>query len=248
MCALVKESRMFPFINKTWNPIAGGCFIENEEIFACPYRCVYCWARILINKFPGGNLGKKYSGPYRIHEKAINQKFKPGDFVAVQFMSDIGAPGIPRDVVELVLDEIRDHPTGVRFLLLTKSDKFYKEYTHSIPSKCVCGITMETDLVIPKELRVAPKPGKRLDGLVSLKSYFPYIDTFVSIEPIMPFSETFLGNILKANPWAVAVGYDNYKNDLPEPRLAKTQTLIEGLIDAGVTVYEKGMRKAWNET
>lgn len=238
-------NKMFSFITKTWNPIAGGCFVKNDEIYACPYCCSYCWARSLINMWKGGNLGKKYTGPYRIHEKIINQRFKPGDFVAVQFMSDIGAPTIPAEVVDRILDAIRDQP-AVDFLLLTKNDKFYIDYLHDIPNNCVCGITMETDLAISKELSSAPHPEKRLDGLVWLKCYYPHMRTFISIEPIMPFSENFANKIEKAKPWRVAIGYDNYDNKLSEPTLKATRKLILEL-EKFTKVDLKTIRKAWYE-
>jgi len=47
-------------------------------------------------------------------------------------------------------------------------------------------------------------------------------------------------------PWAVAVGYDNYNNHLPEPPLEKTMQLIERLEKAGITVFRKTLRERWN--
>ena len=238
-------SRMFSFITKTWNPIAGGCFIEDDEIYACPYRCSYCWARALINKWKGGNLGKKYIGPYRIQKRIIDQKFRPGDFVAVQFMSDIGASEIPVEVVEPVLDAMSKQPE-VDFLLLTKSDGFYYDYRHAIPYNCVCGITMETDLAISAEITLAPHPDKRLNSLIYLKCIHPEHRTFISIEPIMPFSVTFAGKIRKAEPWRIAIGYDNYDNRLPEPTQDETRKLIKNL-NRFTKVDLKTIRRAWHE-
>lgn len=234
-------SRMFPFITKTWSPIAGGFSVEENKIYACPYRCSYCWANILINKFPKGNLGKKYTGPYRFHEPAVRPWFKADSFIFVQCMSDIGAPDIPTKVVARVLEYIRSQP-GVQFLLLTKSDGFYIEYVHEIPDNCVCGITMETDQSISDKISYAPHPQKRLDSLIWLKSYYPQMRTFICIEPIMDFSGDFPEHIRRAEPWAVAVGYDNYNRDLPEPTLSKTRGLISEL-EKYTVVYTKTMRE-----
>ena len=44
----------------------------------------------------------------------------------------------------------------------------------------------------------------------------------------------------------VAVGYDNYNNLLPEPREAETEEFIRQLEDAGITVYRKTIREAWD--
>lgn len=233
-------SRMFPFITKTWSPIAGGFSIEKKKIYACPYRCRYCWACLLINKFPKGNLGKKYTGPYRIHEPAMKPWFKADDFVFIQCMSDIGAPNIPTKIVAKVLEYPRNRPE-IQFLLLTKSDSFYGEYMHEIPDNCVCGITMETDYSISDKITRAPHPEKRLDNLIWLKSYYPQLKTFICIEPIMDFSENFAEKVKKAEPWAVAVGYDNYNMGLPEPELSKTKELILE-IEKYTTVYKKTLR------
>lgn len=230
-------SRMFSFITKTWNPIAGG---------PCPFNCYKggCWA----TKLKEEHDWDKYKGDWRIHESQIGRKFKPGDFVFVCDMIDIGAPDIPGEVVERVLDAMRAQPE-VQFLLLTKGDKFYGEYMHEIPNNCVCGITMETDFNIPEELTHAPHPEKRLDNLVWLKCCYPQIKTFISIEPIMKFSifpKTFAKKIEKAEPWMVAVGYDNYDNKLPEPTLKATRKLISEL-EKFTKVDLKTIRKAWYE-
>ena len=195
------------------------------------------------NKFRKGNLGKKYTGPFRIHQRVINKKFDSGSFVAVQFMGDIGEPKIPSDVITRVFDEIRDQPE-VNFLLLTKSDEFYKEYMHEIPANAICGITTETDKEIPRHISKAPNPQKRLDSLSWIKCYYPFLKTFVSVEPIMDFTDEFSEKIKKVEPWAVAVGYDNYKNKLPEPSLKKTEGLIKEL-EKFTKVYRKTIRESW---
>ncbi len=227
-------TKMFSFITKTWNPIAGG---------PCPFNCYKggCWATKLKKR----NDWDKYKGSWRIHESQINKKFKAGDFVFVCDMIDIGAPDIPMDVVDSVLDAMRAQP-DVQFLLLTKADSFYGEYMHDIPNNCVCGITMETDLEISKELTSAPHPEKRLDNLVWLKCYYPELKTFISIEPIMPFSDRFAPKMEKADPWRIAVGYDNYDNNLPEPIQSETRKLISKL-EKFTEVDLKTIREAWNE-
>lgn len=235
-----KKNRMFVFINKTWSPIAGGFKVENKRIYACPYRCSYCWANILINKFPTGNLGKKYTGPYRIHEPAMKQWLKSGDFVFVQCMSDIGAPNIPAKVIDKVLDHMRIR-SDIQFLILTKSDRFYIDYMHEIPDNCVCGITIETDYSISNKISKAPHPLKRLDSLIWMNCFYPHVKTLICIEPIMDFSKDFAEKIKKVNPWAVVVGYDNYNMGLPEPKLSKVENLISE-IEKYSTVYKKTLR------
>ena len=57
----------------------------------------------------------------------------------------------------------------------------------------------------------------------------------------MRFSGDFIKQLRKIEPWGVAVGYDNYKNGLPEPRLSDTKDLIAELEDF-TTVYIKTLR------
>ena len=222
-------SRMFPFITKTWSPIAGGFTVEEDKIYACPYRCGYCWACLLINKFPKGNLGKKYTGPYRIHEPAMKPWFKADDFVFVQCMSDIGAPGIPRAVIIDVLEAIKFYEAkGTRFLLLTKNPIFYRHWRNHISEHTILGVTIETNSNITLEYSKAPAPWRRLVEIRWVSENL-INKTFICIEPIMKFTPGFERDIAQARPWAVAIGYDNYNNHLPEPSLAATKDLISAL-------------------
>jgi hypothetical protein len=66
----------------------------------------------------------------------------------------------------------------------------------------------------------------------------------LSIEPIMKFTDVFPALILAIKPKFVAIGYDNYGNNLPEPSLAETEQLITTLKKAGITVYRKTIREA----
>ena len=77
---------------------------------------------------------------------------------------------------------------------------------------------------------------------------FLKLPLFISIEPILEFDlKWFVSNIKAVKPWAVAVGYDNYHNNLPEPELHKTERLIEELEKLNIKVYRKTIKKAWWE-
>lgn len=238
-------NRMFSFINRTWNPIAGGCFIEEGVIYACPYRCVYCWARSLINKWKDGNMAKKYQGPYRIHDVALNQWIRAGDFVAVQFMSDIGAPGIPLSMLSPIFERMKSLDS-CRFLLLTKNPACYINMSPHLSKNVILGATIETDREIASWISSAPSTHMRLQYMQLISDTMDF-NTFISIEPIMKFSETFAESIKEIAPWAVAIGLDNYGHKLPEHTLAETEALINELDASGIKVYRKTIRKAWDE-
>lgn len=68
---------------------------------------------------------------------------------------------------------------------------------------------------------------------------------FICVEPIIDFDLTiFSQNIISIAPEAVAIGYDNYNNGLPEPSLEKTKALIAELRSRGIKVYTKTLREA----
>lgn len=222
-------ARMFPFITETWNPLAGG---------PCPGECSYCWATDLKARYKYS----KYVGPWRVDEKVIGKTFKPGAFVFVQDMSDLWAPSVPVNIQQKVLANIMENPKTT-FLLLTKFPEGYDNDYDEIPDNVVLGITMETNRSV-KQFSKAPQP---YDRLVSLDKTAKANDLreFISIEPIMDFDREYLLPWLNIiHPWAIAIGYDNYNNGLPEPSLAKTMELIESLRKRGITVYEKTLREA----
>jgi hypothetical protein len=73
-----------------------------------------------------------------------------------------------------------------------------------------------------------------------------YDRKFLSIEPIMDFDlEIFVSWIENMSPIHVAVGYDNYHNNLPEPSLSKTSQLIEKLNEF-TEVRKRTLREAWS--
>lgn len=221
---------MFPFITGTWNPVRG----------PCPYDCSYCWAKSLIKRY--GYV--KYQGPTRLDEKAM-WKIPDKGFIFVQDMSDISTLGAQD--ANILMAELKAHPKAT-YLLLTKNPIWYLNMFGEgviFPDNIVFGATIETNEEI--KCSQAPSPGARFWGLQHVHTWMPDAKTFISVEPIMEFNlYQMINGILDAKPWAVAVGYDNYRNRLPEPPLEKTRTLIKCLREAGITVYEKTLREAWN--
>jgi hypothetical protein len=224
---------MFPFITKTWNPLAG----------ECRHGCTYCWAR----KLAADKKMAKYQGEPRLIE-SICKRFKAEDFVFVCDMLDLFGEWVPSDDIKVVLGRIAGSPA--QFLLMTKSPDAYFHFYDNIPPNCYFGCTIESNRDYP-ELSRAPVQSKRLDLMLKLSHavngnhILARGRTFISIEPILEFDyEPFVSKLLKMRPWAVAIGYDNYGNKLPEPPLAKTMQLIDRLEKAGITVYRKTLREA----
>jgi len=242
---VAEKSRMFDFITETWNPLGG----------SCPHQCVYCWSmskKGLVNRY---NM-KKYQGSIRLIEKELDRKFKPEEFVFVCDMLDLFAEKVPIWIIRKILVKIREFPK-TRFLLQTKNPRGYIPFLawNEIPRNAVLGATIETDMLLfntPStlenyyEVSSAVPPSRRLVIMQRISEAHTHHRLFISVEPILDFTEDFAEQIRMIKPWAVAVGYDNYGHRLPEPPLEKTLRLIQEL-EKFTTVYRKTIRKAWWE-
>jgi len=155
-------------------------------------------------------------------------------------MVDIGAPDIPPTVFFDLMAWIYHQPCQV--LTLTKNPEVYRKYHEIIPKNVVLGATIESDLRVTKEYSKAPLPRDRLEAMYWLVDNMPN-DRFISVEPIMAFSPLFSSEILTIKPWAVAVGYDNYKTGLIEPSLQETKQLISELSES-TKVFTKTLRES----
>lgn len=206
-------SKMFDCVTApNWNVVTG-----------CQHGCTYCWARILAE----GKLAntrkwknRKFDFPM-IHEWEFKRKFKSDTMVFVSDMGDLFGSWVPLEWIFSVIDYIKGFPKTT-FLLLTKNPKRFNEV--KIPSNCICGVTIESD--IDWGVTKAPHPRKRLEDFAMLN----HSKKMVSIEPIMQFNLVyFVEAIRRIKPSFVYVGYDNYQNNLVEPSLAETEELIRRL-------------------
>ena len=214
-------SKMFSFITAQWNPLGGECL----------HKCSYCWAKTLIDKFQM----KKYRGKPRLITHELERKFTDKDFVFVCDMTDLFGHWVPTEIIEAILAYIRKSPAT--FLLLTKNPVRYKYF--EIPTNCVCGATIESDL--DHEL-TGPPEVDRIRDMCMLKN----VRKMVSIEPVMEFTPDFQQDIFCIRPAFVAIGYDNYGNHLVEPELQDVEALIHGFENRGIRVFRKSLREAWN--
>jgi protein gp37 len=151
-----------------------------------------------------------------------------------------GNSWVPREWIERVLRVVRSKPRSW-FFFLTKNPKRYLEFEGELPNNVVLGATIETNR--DYKLTKAPAPRERYESMVKLNWRWKA----VVIEPILDFDGEFIDWIYNISPVIVYVGYDNYNNRLPEPKLEKTMILLEAL--RGVTdLRPKTIRKAWHET
>lgn len=230
------KSKMFPFITKTWNPLA---------IRKCSFGCVYCWAEGLKQ------TRLKNTGRYQmlnqnnavcavVETQLTKPTFKAEDFVFVGTMGDMFAPDIPSEAIEETLELMR-YNMKTNYLFLTKNPSRYKEFLNTfLKFNATLGATIETNRDT-KQFSKAPDTEERFWEMYDLE----YSPKFLSIEPIMDFDLTEFADQIRNIPnlTKIAIGYDNYNHGLPEPELAKTKELIQRLRSWRYEVVEKTLRE-----
>ena len=227
-------SRMFSFITGTANPLGG----------ECPGGCSYCWSqgkRGLVQR----RRMSKYEGPPRLYPKVLKKRYGRGDFIFDCGMRDKYSPDVPDEMI-FEIYRWQEMSQFAWFLDLTKWPTRYPSLLSMVPKNVVIGATIETDKPISHEVSRAPSPKARLEAMRQVAENTSH-RTFVSVEPIMKFSPSFIDRLLDLKPWAIAVGYDNYNNDLSEPSFSETMELVNELRHDDITVWEKTIRNAWWE-
>jgi len=212
-----------------------------QTFFANGFASHNCWSRNYAKRL--ASMGVE---PYKTH--GFNptlaewrlRKVPNGKFIFVSDMSDMWGMWVSREWIERVLRVVRSKPRSW-FFFLTKNPGRYLEFEGEFPNNVVLGATIETNR--DYKLTGAPAPRERYEAMVKLKWRWKA----VVIEPILDFDEEFIDWIYEISPVIVYVGYDNYNNRLPEPKLEKTMILLEAL--RGITdLRPKTIRKAWYET
>ena len=227
-----KGSKMFNIVGETWNPVTG-----------CPHNCRYCWARRLaLTKLKNS---KRYRNGFNTHfnPEELKKNFK-GGVVFVSDMGDLFADTVKDEWIYKILEHTSKFPNTF-FLFLTKKPERYRDFLDYFPDNAILGATIETDdddLYLENRISGAPLPSIRIKAMKNLVWKLK----FVSIEPILDFTNEFVGHIREISPFMVYVGYDNYNNRLPEPPLKKTLKLIEELNNFTL-VIRKTIRPAWFE-
>jgi len=238
------KSRMFGFVTETWNPIVG-----------CRYNCVYCWAKRQARRQINNCEKCGWFTPH-IHPDRLKRKFKPKTLVFVCDLADIFSPRVSQLWINSIFDVIRRNPETT-FFLETKNPYGYEQNAHAIPENTWLSVTLETnrsnwkipnsDNIVYREISNAPLPLLRYSAILDIEKAGIHID-HLSIEPILDFDlNRFSTWIKRIAPDTVSIGYDNYRNHLPEPPLEKTVELIERLEFLGIQVEKKQLREAWWE-
>jgi len=154
-------------------------------------------------------------------------------------MTDIGC-SIPESIIIPILTWIKSNVAS-KFLILTKNPTFFEKYAKRIPRNCVLGTTIETDRSdFTSIFSMAPPPQERLSVMKWVRNNLPNERVLV-IEPIMKFTEQFSNEINSIEAKWVVIGYDNYRNSLPEPEEHEVDNLILKINKS--KIIKKNMKK-----
>lgn len=217
-----------PRVMKTWNIFVG-----------CRFNCLYCNAgKMALTRLKRVPRYRQGFEPHFVEEEADRQ-FPQGCWLFLGYMGDISFA--TELELERLLACVRNRPHNT-FLFCSKSPKCYLGLDLDGTPNLYFGTTIETNRDTTAWSQ-APPPVERATALAKVASR----RKFVSIEPIMDFDLPALVELVEmVEPEIVEVGYDNYRNHLPECSLSKTEQLIEELSTFS-TVVRKTIRKAWNE-
>jgi len=219
---------MYEWVGYTWNPLAG----------ACPHDCEYCYVKDLARRFP--NLRKKYTGPIRIDEKALNQKLPKNKTIFVCSMNDLFASEIPDEMIDVILRKASEYNDNL-FLFQTKNPRRLIDWIGRFPRRCVFATTIESNRSLIKTK--APPPWKRYADFKEFKNAMmeeskAYVYE-ITIEPILDFDDELVEWLFDIAPNFVSIGADSKGHNLPEPSEKKIVNLVDTLCNAGFSVHLK---------
>jgi len=196
----------------------------------CGHRCRYCYIGT-------GRFGRpaRYTGEPRILEDEFKVKYGSGKVIFIEHKNDLFAENIPESWIIRVMDHCKAYP-GNQYVFQSKNPARAVEFINDFPSGSMMGTTIETDLVIPG-VSEAPHPETRAAGIKEFKARG--FKTFITIEPIMDFTDNLAKMIVDAKPDFVNIGADSKRTGLQEPTKEQIMRLVEVLNSKGIVIRKK---------
>jgi len=223
---------------KTWSPFVG-----------CYHDCIYCkpsFQRQMKRRRKWCNLCYNYEPHF--HPERLNRIPNVKTIFACAF-GDIAFA--QSNWIRQIFEAIRKYKDKT-FYIQTKDPSIFKsEIFFETPENVKLGVTLESDLLYyatPSrfkkyfEISQALNPETRLEIMFKVKDLINY----VTIEPVLDFSNEFSSKLEELPLEFIYLGYDNHNCKLPEPSVNKTLKLKEEL-EKFTEVRLKTVRKAWWE-
>ncbi len=189
---------------------------------ACDHKCHYCY----VASTTAGRTGH-YQGPMRLAEHEFKVNYGSGKTIFLEYMSDIGAPGVSWEWLCRIIHHAGVWPDN-SYVIQTKNPLVIIDAARMLPPKNIIGTTIETNR--PVRGCTAPLAGKRAWAMGVMAAYPEIAERFVTIEPIMKFDLEQMVDLIKAaQPDWVNIGADSKKHNLPEPTRGEVLALASEL-------------------
>lgn len=206
----------------------------------CDFECEYCGFRRTL-RFQKCIKCQKFE-PHA-HLEVLDKKppkTKEGEFLTMGLTGDVNFATTGELAAAIAYCEKWSDRT---FLFQTKAPHLF--ITHKFPDNVILDVTIETDIYYPvskapsvvhRQKVMASGPIQRLNNRI-----------WITVEPIMGFTNKFADKLKEINPEVVYLGYDSKNHHLLEPTLEQTKELIRRVSEFA-EVRTKLLRKAhWEQ-
>ena len=225
------KGNMYEFCTHTHSHLAG----------ACPHACSYCYVQAMAKRFP--NTAARWTGPVRLIPEEFRVKYGTGRTIFIEHMSDLFAEAIPGEFIRQVMAHCAEWPDNT-YVFQTKNPARLLTVLPMLPPFAILGITLESDVWHVNAMGAAPKPAARAEAFAEICEKVRGIhQTFVTVEPILEFTDELQRMLIDINPTWVNIGADSKGSGLTEPTAADVLDLIDDLVACGIEVREKSNLK-----
>lgn len=215
----------------TINPLV----FNNKNSLNCFYNCCYCYARTFYTRMPDNYVQGFYESRLRGLKKAHDNVF-------ISSTTDLFHDEVPDDLLRYIMEKANEYNENeCNLYYLTKNPQKYKNLLQYLdPRINYIGATIETNSYEKQQkITDAPCPSERIKSFQEID----YEKKFISIEPLLEFSNGFTEELIKCKPELVFIGANSNKKvqkALIEPNSNKVFQLIDSLERAGINVIQKG--------
>jgi len=211
-----QKGNMYEWVTHTWNPVSG----------KCPHNCIYCYMKGIVKR------------PLHLDQKSFKDCLGAGRVIFIGSGTDMFCRQVPLEWIKRVFQHCNLFPKN-KYFFQSKNPRRFLESVESFkyPKNIQFCTTIESDL--DHGVSDAPTVRERAyyTGLIAEMG----IETAVTIEPIMSFTQRGLIDLIKTcSPMLVNIGADSKGHGLSEPDDLQLERLISTLrgLD-GVKIHKK---------
>jgi len=212
------KGNMYNWVTHTFNTISG----------ACPHGCSYCYMK---------RWGKQK--PVHFNEKELKTDLGEDNIIFVGSSCDMFANDIPFEWISETLNYCAQFDNT--YFFQTKNPEAFLSFGAHMPDKVIVCTTIETNRWDEDIMGNSPMPENRAVAMLRLSEF---VDTYVTIEPIMDFDiNRMVQLVLACGPKQVNIGADSCGNKLPEPGRDKILNLINELEQFTVVKQKSNLKR-----